>query len=120
MGENMESFSPQYEVKTTAENLQSAIDGESYEVTTMYPQFLKEADTEKMPKAKKTFTWAIDTEKKHQQFYTTALNSYKANSVKALPAGYAICPVCGNTFDASKTDSRCSFCYTSQSKFINL
>jgi rubrerythrin len=120
MGENMESFSPKFEVKTTAENLQSAIDGETYEVTTMYPQFLKEANMENMPKAKKTFTWAIDTEKKHQQFYATALNSYKSNSVKTLPAGYAICPVCGNTFDASKADARCSFCYTGQSKFIKL
>ena len=120
MGENMESFSPQYEVKTTAENIQSAIDGETYEVTTMYPQFLKEATMENVPNAKKTFTWAIDTEKKHQQFYTTALNSYKSNSLQKLPAGYAVCPVCGNTFDASKADSRCSFCYTSKSKFITL
>lgn len=120
MGENMESFSPYYEVKTTVENLQSAIEGETYEISTMYPQFLKEADMENKPDAKKTFTWAIDTEKKHQQFYTTALSSYKSNSLQTLPEGYAVCPVCGNTFDASKADNRCSFCYTSKSNFINL
>src|SRR5665647_1635169 len=40
LGEKMEEFKPEFEVKTTAENLQAAIDGESYEVTTMYPQFI--------------------------------------------------------------------------------
>jgi rubrerythrin len=120
MGENMENFTPQFVVKSTPENLQSAIDGETYEVTTMYPRFLKEANLENSPKAKKTFTWALDTEKKHQQFYTEVLKSYKSNSLKNIPAGYAVCPVCGNTFDASKVDSRCSFCYTSKSKFVNL
>jgi len=120
MGEKMDSFTPQYEVKNTAENLQSAIDGETYEVTTMYPEFLKEANLENMPKAKKTFTWAFDTEKKHRQFYSNALASFKSNSVKSLPSGYAVCPVCGNTFDISKVDNRCSFCYTSKSRFINL
>ena len=43
LGEKMDEFKPEFEVKTTAENLQAAIDGETYEVTTMYPQFLTDA-----------------------------------------------------------------------------
>lgn len=35
LGEKMEEFTPEFEVKTTAENLQAAIDGETYEVTTL-------------------------------------------------------------------------------------
>ncbi len=58
----MDEFKPEFEVKTTAENLQAAIDGESYEVSTMYPQFLDESKLEKVEKAEKSFTWAIDTE----------------------------------------------------------
>ena len=34
------------EVKSTAENLQAAIDGENYEVVSMYPQFIKDAEEE--------------------------------------------------------------------------
>ncbi len=37
----MEAFTPEFEVKTTAENLQAAIDGETYEETVMYPGLLR-------------------------------------------------------------------------------
>src|SRR5659263_152982 len=37
LGIKMEAFTPEFVVKTTAENLQAAIDGETYEETTMYP-----------------------------------------------------------------------------------
>jgi rubrerythrin len=73
----MDEFKPEFEVKTTAENLQSAIDGEGYEVKTMYPQFIADAQTEKVNKAAKSYTWAIDTEKKHHDFYVKALESLK-------------------------------------------
>lgn len=119
LGEKMEDFKPEFEVKTTAENLQAAIDGESYEVATMYPQFLSDAKTEKVEKAEKSFTWAFDTEKKHQQFYSKALESLKANAEKTLPIGYAVCLVCGNTYDIASLDEKCAFCQTSKEKFID-
>lgn len=118
LGEKMEPFTPEFEVKTTAENLQSAIDGESYEIATMYPGFLEAAKSEKVDKAVKTFTWAIDTEKKHKDFYAKALNALKANNVKSLSMGYAVCPVCGNTYEANAIDANCAFCGTSKDKFI--
>jgi Rubrerythrin len=118
LGEKMEDFKPEFEVKTTAENLQAAIDGETYEVSTMYPQFLVDAKTEKVDKAVKSFTWAFDTEKKHQQFYAKALEALKTNKQNTLPSGYAICPVCGNTYDTAKVDSKCAFCQTNKEKFV--
>ena len=39
LGAKPGSFVPQFEVKTTPENLQAAADGEKYEATTMYPNF---------------------------------------------------------------------------------
>ena len=111
---------PEFEVKTTAENLQAAIDGESYEVSTMYAQFLADAATEKVEKATKSFTWASDTEKKHMQFYTNALQALNAGGEKTLPFEYAICPVCGNTYDKAAMDEKCAFCGTSKDKFIIL
>lgn len=118
MGEKMEDFTPQFEVKTTAENLQAAIEGESHEVDSMYPQFLSDAETEKVEKATKSFTWAMDTEKKHMEFYTKALEALNANAENTLPAGFAICPVCGNTYDKASADEKCAFCQTSQDKYV--
>jgi rubrerythrin len=118
LGEKMEDFKPEFEVKTTAENLQAAIDGETYEINTMYPQFLNDAKAEKVEKAEKSFTWAFDTEKKHQEFYSKAIDALKANAENTLPFIYAVCPVCGNTYDNAKVDEKCAFCQTSKEKFL--
>jgi len=118
LGETMEDFTPEFEVKTTAENLQAAIDGETYESTTMYPQFLADAKDEKVEKATKSFTWAFDTEKKHMEFYTSSLSALNANAENTLPFEYAVCPVCGNTYDNANVDAKCAFCQTSKEKFI--
>lgn len=118
LGEKMEDFTPAYEVKTTAENLKAAIEGETYEATTMYPQFLTDAKNEKVEKATKSFTWALDTEKKHQQFYTKALQALTENAVNTLPLDYAVCPVCGNTYNNASVDEKCAFCQTAKEKFI--
>jgi rubrerythrin len=118
LGEKFQDFTPEFEVKTTAENLQAAIEGETYEVTTMYPKFLADAKDEKVDKATRSFNWANDTEKKHQQFYTKALEALKATAENSLPAGYAVCPVCGNTYEKAMMDEKCAFCHTGKEKFI--
>jgi rubrerythrin len=118
LGEKMEAFTPAFDVKTTKENLQAAIDGESYEASVMYPQFLADASAEKVEKATKSFTWAFDTEKKHKEFYSKALVALMSNAEKSLPVHYVVCPVCGNTYDGNKVDEFCTFCGTSKTKFI--
>ncbi len=124
LGEKMDEFTPEFEVKTTLENLQAAVDGETYEIETMYPQFLADAATEKVDKATQSFTWASDTEKKHQEFYKNAIASLSpvtdpANpSTVILPTGYAVCPVCGNTYDGAVVDDKCAFCQTGKESFI--
>jgi rubrerythrin len=108
----------QIEVKTTAENLADAINGESYEVETMYPGFIAVADSEKCEDAKKSFTWALDTEKKHQEFYKKALETITAGIETGLPLEWYVCPVCGNTYDAGTVKPECDFCMTKQDKFF--
>jgi rubrerythrin len=117
LGEKMEEFKPEFEVKTTAENLQAAIDGESHEVATMYPDFIAKANEEKVEKALKSFTWAIDTEKKHKEFYTKALNTLKQKNENGLSFNYVVCPVCGNTYEKATMDTSCPFCQTASEKF---
>jgi len=120
MNGTIEYFKPEYEVKSTAENLQAAINGETYEVQKMYPAFIADAKEERGQKAEKSFTWAIDTEKKHAQFYSTALKALQNSDEKSLSEQYAVCPVCGNTYEAGKMDAKCSFCGTGNDKFVRI
>ena len=119
LGVKMEAFTPEFEVKSTAENIKAAIQGENYESTKMYPQFIADAKAEKVAKAEKSFNWDNDTEKKHEQYYTQALKALTATEIN-LPANYVVCPVCGNTYDRNKSDNKCAFCQTSKDKFINI
>lgn len=119
LGEKVEG--PQigeYQVLTTAENLSDAIKGESYEIESMYPGFIDLANTEKCTDGVKSFTWALDTEKKHQQFYKNELAALNGGGEKTLPAQWFVCPVCGNTYDLPTLAPACDFCMTPKEKFI--
>ena len=107
-----------FTVQTTAENLTDAIKGETYELETMYPGFIAEAQKEKSTDAVKSFTWALDTEKKHQVFYKSALAAITAGGEKGLPVKWFVCPVCGNTYDEGSVTAKCDFCMTPKEKFI--
>src|SRR5512136_2481499 len=54
------------EVKTTTENLQAAISGENYEVISMYPPMLAEAEKTGENVAARSFRWALEVEKVHE------------------------------------------------------
>jgi rubrerythrin len=103
---------------TTAENITDAMKGETYELESMYPGFITEAGKEKSADAVKSFTWALDTEKKHQVFYNTALAAISGGGEKTLPAKWFVCPVCGNTYDAESVTPKCDFCMTPKEKYI--
>lgn len=119
LGEKIEG--PQlgdYQILTTSENLADAAKGEAYEIQTMYPGFIDIAKNEKSNDAVKTFTWAVDTEKKHQLFYENALAALNAGSEKVLAVQWFVCPVCGNTYDLPTVASACDFCMTPKEKFL--
>jgi rubrerythrin len=107
-----------FNVMSTAENLADAIKGETYELETMYPEFIAAAQKEKSKGAVKSFTWALDTEKKHQVFYKTALAVVATGGEKSLPAKWLVCPVCGNTYSEATVTAKCDFCMTPKEKFI--
>jgi rubrerythrin len=107
-----------FNVMSTAENLADAIKGETYEVESMYPDFIAAAEKEKVKDAIKSFTWAIDTEKKHDAFYKKALEALNSGSENGLPLSWMVCPVCGNTYDLASTPEKCDFCMTGKEKFI--
>ena len=107
-----------FSVLSTSENLADAIKGETYEIETMYPGFISDAKNEKSKDAVKSFTWAVDTEKKHQLFYKNALAAIGGSGEKSLPAKWFVCPVCGNTYDSGSVTAKCDFCGTLKEKFV--
>ena len=108
---NVEKF----DVKSTAENLQAAIDGETYEFTTMYPGFIKDAETEKAKEAIVSLNYAQDAEKDHAKIYADALA--KISTPESLATVYFICPKCGNVY-ANTPAEACELCQTSKDQFV--
>lgn len=99
---------------TTAENLQAAIAGESYERDTMYPEFLKLAKAEDAREAVRSFHFAVSAEKDHAQLYTAALAQLGQNPTTE----YYVCPVCGKTTAGRLEDEKCPVCRKPTDKFI--
>jgi rubrerythrin len=103
------------EVKSTKENLEAAIQGESYERDTMYPEFLKQARAEGNRDAVQTLNYAKTAEGEHAKLYSEALNNLpKLKGSKAKD--YFVCTVCGYT--TSQVDfSKCPSCFTHKDKY---
>ena len=102
-------------VKSTKENLEAAIKGESYERDTMYPEFLKQARAEGNRDAVQTLNYAKTAEGEHAKLYSEALNNLpKLKGSKAKD--YFVCTVCGYT--TSQMDfSKCPSCFTHKDKY---
>ena len=71
-------------VKSTAENLQAAVDGEGFEFQQMYPKFVAEAESESNKAAELSFRNAMAVEQIHHGLYGQALEAEQAGS--DLPA----------------------------------
>lgn len=106
-------------VLSTKENLEAAIKGESYEATTMYPNFLKDAKAADNQLALISLNYAYKTEKKHKVFYEEALAALTSNKADTLPSTYFVCPTCGNTYDTT-APKRCGISMTSGEKFTKI
>jgi VIT1/CCC1 family predicted Fe2+/Mn2+ transporter/rubrerythrin len=66
------------EIKASIENLRNVIAGESKEILTMYPRFIKDALEEGRTDAAETFIMAMDRENHHLQVFNVALQELEA------------------------------------------
>ncbi len=106
------------QVKSTLDNLGTAVSGETYEFKTMYPDFITEAKKEGNKKAEVSFNYANQVEQIHANLYQKALDALK--NKKELPkADMFVCPVCGNTFEGTTPDN-CPICATAKDKFMKI
>jgi rubrerythrin len=102
-------------VKSTRENLEAAIKGETYERDTMYPDFLKQARADRNSQAVRTLNLAKTAEAEHARLYAAALASLEQlKGTKEV--SYFVCPVCGFTALEAKF-SKCPSCFTPKEAF---
>jgi rubrerythrin len=100
------------EIKSTKENLQAAIEGETFEFKTMYPAMIQDAVAENQMEARHSLEYAMSIEMVHAKLYKKAL----ANPEKDDVDTYYICPLCGHTVE-SKAPNKCPYCGVDKKNF---
>jgi rubrerythrin len=99
-------------VKSTRENLDAAINGETFEFTKMYPQMIEQAKKEEHEVAEESFDYANQVESIHAGLYKKVLDNLGNNpDVK-----YYVCQYCGNTVENEAPES-CPICGSPRSEF---
>ncbi len=101
-------------VGSTADNLQAAISGETYEFSSMYPPMVKQAAADGH-KARRMFEYAVAAEEVHAKLYQMALEAVQQG--RDLPAEFYLCPVCGY-IEMGKPEQPCPVCGTKAEKFV--
>lgn len=105
-------------IGTTAQNLEDAANGESYEFTDMYPTFAKEAREEGFDRIADLFEGVAQIEKHHEERYRKLLNNVE-NDLVFSKDGDVIwqCENCGHICIGKKAPDVCPVCAHPQSYF---
>ncbi|MCC6862925.1 MAG: rubrerythrin family protein [Bryobacterales bacterium] len=104
-------------IGSTGENLQAAIDGETYECTTMYPPMLQEAQAEGH-RAKLMFGYALQAEAVHAELYKRALEAVQQGK-DLQEVRFYLCPVCGH-IEFGAPPEVCPTCNTAGTRFVEV
>ncbi|MDQ7045525.1 MAG: ferritin family protein [Sulfurimonas sp.] len=96
----------------TKENLQMAIDGESYENVTMYPDFAQIAKDEGHKEAARLFTGIGKIEIEHEKMFRMLLERLEADAefLSENEEEAWICEVCGHVHYGKKALKTCPVC----------
>lgn len=92
-------------IRSTKENLEEAIAGETHEFKNMYPQMIADAQAEGDKEAERSFVFANEVEKVHAQLYEKALRTMEDKKLVDI----YICPVCGYTVEETVPEN-CPVC----------
>ena len=104
-------------VKSTKENLEAALSGETYESKVMYPAFVAQAEKDGNAKAKMSFMGAMAAENGHAAYYADAVNNLE--QWKQGGKVFLVCEVCGFTTD-DQTIKKCPVCAAPRKEFEEL
>ena len=102
-------------IKSTSDNIQTCINGETYEIEEMYPVFNATAKLQDEDGAVRSTHYALDAEKIHADWYKKAKETVdKGEDVKV--GTIQICSVCGHTREGDAPD-KCPICGASKDNF---
>ena len=99
-------------VKSTKENLEAAVGGETFEFKDMYPQMIESAVAEGEDEAQMSFMNANAVEQVHAKLY----QKYLDNMDNLAADDIFVCQVCGNTVEGQAPDV-CPVCGAQKIKF---
>ena len=92
-------------VKSTADNLQEAINGETAEFREMYPRMISAAQAEGNKEAERTFNFANEVEKIHAALFQKAMKNLNDKTMTDI----YVCSVCGYTVEGEAPET-CPVC----------
>ena len=101
-------------IKSTAENLQEAIGGETYEFTQMYPEMIKDAQAAGDKDSERGMHLANEAEKVHAELFKKAA----ANPGQAAPKVF-VCKVCGHVHEGGAPDA-CPICGSKSQAYFEI
>jgi rubrerythrin len=102
-------------IGSTEENLQSAMDGENFEINEMYPAYMAIAELQDEKGAQQSIRYAEEAEKIHAEMYREAKEKAENDEDFEVDEAY-VCPVCGYTH-MGKPPERCPVCGFPSEKF---
>lgn len=102
-------------VKSTAENIAAAVEGEAYERDTLYAEFLRQAYADGDKDAARIFEAAKGAEAEHARLYEEARKNLRA--WKTPKQNFYVCPSCGFTTDDLGLKS-CPVDHTATARFM--
>lgn len=106
------------EIKSTTENLESAVSGETFEFEKMYPEYIDVAKQEGNSQAAWSFDVANKVEQIHAGLFSKALETLK-NNKEFAKVEYYVCGVCGNTVENTSPE-KCPICGAPKEKFFKV
>ena len=102
-------------IGSTADNLQAAFGGETFEITEMYPAYDAVAALQGATEARTSIRYAKAAEQDHQALYEATRETVETG--KDMDAGaIRVCPICGHTVIGDAPEE-CPVCGTSGQYF---
>lgn len=106
------------EIKSTTENLDAAVSGETFEFKEMYPKYLSIAKQEEKNQAAWSFDVANKVEQVHAGLFSKAVEALR-NNKELTKIDYYVCNVCGNTVEGMAPE-KCPICGAQKTKFFKI
>jgi len=106
------------ETKSTAENLDAAVSGETFEFKKMYPEYVSSAKQEGNKQAAWSFEVASKVEQVHAGLFKKTVEALRGGK-KLEAVEYFVCSVCGNTVENVPPEV-CPICGAPKKKFYKV